>query len=91
MTKSELMRKIQALAFAKTETELYLDCHPDNAAAIEYYHKINEELDSYILEYSNKFGPIRAADSSRREWNWVGDAWPWHVNFEEENSDNVDL
>jgi len=91
MTKSELMRKIQALAFAKTEAELYLDCHPDNAAAIEYYHKINEELNSYILEYSNKFGPIRAEDSSRSEWNWVEDAWPWHVNFEEEDSDNVDL
>ena len=36
MTKSELMRKIQALSFAKTETELYLDCHPENKAALEY-------------------------------------------------------
>jgi len=84
MTKSELMRKIQALAFAKTETELYLDCHPDNTAALEHYHKINNELESYMLDYSNKFGPIRAAGSSREKWNWVESPWPWSIEFEEE-------
>ena len=83
MTKRELMRKIQALAFAKTETELYLDCHPDNRQALDYYNKINNELESYILEYSNKFGPIRAENSSSEKWNWVDDGWPWHVDFEE--------
>ncbi len=87
MTKSELMRKIQALAFAKTETELYLDCHPDNRAALEYYHKIKNELSALMLEYSNKFGPIRAEESSREKWDWVEDTWPWHVDFEEEDYD----
>lgn len=91
MTKSELMRKIQGLAFAKTETELYLDCHPDNREALEYYRKINDELDSYILEYSNKFGPIKASDAYGKNWTWVGNSWPWHVDFEEEVKSRVDL
>ena len=91
MTKSELMRKIQALAFAKTESELYLDCHPDNKEALEYYRKINDELNMYILEYSNKYGPIKASDAYGKNWTWVDKPWPWEVNFEEEVNTRVDL
>ena len=91
MSKSELMRKIQSLAFAKTETELYLDCHPDNSAALDYYRKINDELEAYVLEYSNKFGPIKASDAYGKNWTWVENSWPWHVDFEEEVKSRVDL
>ena len=85
MTKAELMRKIQSLAFAKLEAGLYLDCHPDNRAALEYYHKLHGELDALVLEYSNKYGPITADDSSHMSWNWVEGAWPWQIDFEMED------
>ncbi len=84
MTKEDLMRKIQACDFAMKEAELYLDCHPDSKQALDYFHKMHKEGDSYKLEYENRYGPITSADSSMSEWNWVMDKWPWHVNFEED-------
>ena len=87
MNKSELMRKIQSLAFVKTETELYLDAHPDNKAALDYYHKVNDELENLTRQYECKFGPITAKGSSQNSWNWVDKPWPWHVDFEKERND----
>ena len=40
----ELMRKIAALGFVKTELELYLDTHPTCQAALDMYHKTVDEL-----------------------------------------------
>lgn len=83
MNKEKLMRKIQELAFAKTETELYLDCHPDNRAALEYHRGTVDELEKLVHEYEDRFGPISAASSSGEAWSWVLGAWPWHADFEE--------
>ena len=39
MTKSELMRKIQQLAFVKHEAQLFLDTHPNSTVALEFFNK----------------------------------------------------
>lgn len=83
MNKAALMRKVQELAFAKVEAELYLDVHPDSKEALEYYHKILGELELATLEYESKYGPITASAAARDRWNWVSDAWPWEKDFEE--------
>ena len=49
-----LLRKIQELSFAKTETELYLDAHPDAAAALEYYLGLIKQLRGVTEEYEAK-------------------------------------
>ena len=38
--KAMIMKNIYELGFALVETMLYLDTHPDDAAAIEYYAEI---------------------------------------------------
>jgi spore coat protein JB len=81
------MRKIQELAFVKTETELYLDGHPDNKTALDFYHKTVGELSELTRRYENKYGPITAEGSSAERWNWVDSSWPWHVDFEIEEED----
>ena len=75
--KDVLSAKIKALAFAKTETELFLDTHPTSKAALAYYHKINDELMKLTEEYTDKFGPITASGSSVDAWNWIDGPWPW--------------
>lgn len=85
MNKEKLMRKIQALSFAKTETELYLDAHPNNPAALDYYKKIVGELEGLYVEYENKYGPITASGSTGNTWNWISGPWPWHREFETED------
>ena len=69
--------KIKALAFAKTETELFLDTHPDSRQALAYYRQIVEELNDLCEEYTAKYGPLTAQDSTGETWNWISGPWPW--------------
>lgn len=80
MNKAELMRRIQELSFAKVETELFLDTHPECKAALDYYRGVTEELDMAMTEYQNKFEPITADASMGERWSWVDGAWPWQMN-----------
>ncbi len=82
-TNDALLKKIQALAFAKTETELYLDAHPDCAVALEYYRKIIDELEDLTEEYENTVGLIRQENESGERWSWVNKPWPWHLGEED--------
>ncbi len=77
MGRDALAAKIKALAFAKTETELFLDTHPDSRAALAYYREIIDDLDDLIEEYTDRYGPITASDSTGDTWNWVEGPWPW--------------
>ena len=78
MTKQELMRKIQAYSFAKTEAELFLDGHPGCSAALEYYRDVLEKLASFASEYEDKYGPLTAAGGAMGDgWSWVETPWPW--------------
>lgn len=83
MDKENLLRKIQALSFAKVETELYLDTHPEVRQALEYYRNILAELDEAMTEYQNKYGPLFAEAAVGDRWTWVEGKWPWQL--EEEN------
>ena len=81
MTKQELLKKIQQLAFVKTELELFLDTHPNSPVALENYRECIEALDDLLEEYSEKHGPIQARDSVGDSWTWTDDPWPWQSDF----------
>lgn len=83
LSKNNLLRKVQELSFAKVETELYLDTHPESAQALNYYKKILEELDTVMTEYQNKYGPLFAEGVIGDRWTWVEGAWPWQIDTED--------
>ena len=82
-TKNDLLRKVQALSFAKVEAELYLDTHPDSTQAMNYYKKTLAELDEAMTEYQNKYGPLFAEGVVGDRWTWVEGAWPWQLETED--------
>ena len=77
MTREEMVRNIQALAFAKTETELFLDGHPDCQAALTYYYETVDALRAATEEYEAKYGPITASGVRGDVWTWTDMPWPW--------------
>ncbi len=83
LTKDGLMRKIQSLSFAKVETELYLDTHPDSEMALSYYRDILSKLDEAMTEYQNKYGPLFAEGVIGNRWTWVDTPWPWQLEGED--------
>ena len=77
--KDTLLKKIQALSFAKVETELFLDTHPDCKSALASYRDIVEQLDKAMSEYQNTHGPLFAEASMGDRWTWVDGPWPWQM------------
>ena len=77
-----IRRRVDELSFAKVETELFLDTHPDCRQALEYYHRILDELRAAELEYIGAHGPLRASESSAERWNWIDTPWPWQISSE---------
>ena len=80
MTSPEmLMKKLQELAFAKVECELYLDAYPECATALEYYRGVISEYSKLAELYENTVGPIRQENVAADKWTWVDTPWPWQM------------
>ncbi len=84
MSRQRLMRKLEELSFVLVETHLYLDTHPTNRAALDYYRTTKAEYDRLCAEYEMKYAPIlphvREGDG---DWRWVREPWPWELGFPE--------
>lgn len=76
----QLMKKLQTVDFALFDTVLYLDTHPTDQSALNYYDKIKQISNSIKEEYVSKFGPLTSCDvESSNIFNWVNNPWPWEV------------
>lgn len=84
MSKQELMSKIRSLSFAKCETELFLDTHPDCREALDYFRDLCYRLKMATEEYEESYGPLTSSASSGERWSWVDTPWPWQI------EDNMD-
>ena len=72
-----MLRRLQELAFAKVECELYLDAYPECAAALEYYKSIIGQYRELCEQYEAEFAPIRQENITADGWTWVDTPWPW--------------
>lgn len=78
MNKSELYNLINKSSFAMDDARLYLDTHPYDNEARNYYNKMEQIRSQAIAQYNAAFGPILWYDadtSNVREWN--KGPWPW--------------
>ena len=76
--KKKSIMSIYELGFAMTEALLYLDTHPDDAEAIEYYNSIKPQYAEAVANYEEHFGAITAAsDTGCGYWNWRMTPLPW--------------
>jgi len=77
MDKRRCMQNIYELGFVLTESILYLDTHPDDTEAIEYY---SHELLKHMDYYAKNFGPLNYFNiESQNYWTWVSTPMPWEL------------
>lgn len=76
--KTALFRKIQVYGFAMYDTVLFLDTHPDDKSALEYYDRVSCAFRDAVAMYEEKYGPltIQNVDTSNG-WMWLSAPWPW--------------
>ena len=76
-TRCGLMCQINEASFAMDDAQLFLDTHPDNAAAMQYFRNAAAMRRNAMDAYQRQFGPLMADEVTGRDWNWVADPWPW--------------
>ena len=79
--KQKELYKLQEIAFAAHDINLYLDTHPNDMNAIKLYNEYNKKEKMLNDEYERKYGPIDLSDSeglSMTPWAWIKEPWPWN-------------
>lgn len=73
-----LMKSIYEIGFSLDDTILYLDTHPKDQAALDYYHKLHNEYHELVKMYTQNFGPLFAKDVHNDNYfSWVNRPMPW--------------
>jgi len=76
--RNNLMHFINEISFALDDVGLYLDTHPEDKEAMEYYQKYRIQRNQAVKEYEKCYGPLTkysvVADDS---WTWICAPWPW--------------
>ncbi len=74
----QLMNLIDQASFAMDDVLLFLDTHPGNMAALNYYHQIIRMRREAMDAYQNSCGPLMVDQvRSDQYWTWVEGPWPW--------------
>lgn len=70
--------EISMVDFLLTDMMLYLDTHPCDKNALDYYHHYAKILDELREAYQKNFGPLFASQSDcRKEWAWSNEPNAW--------------
>ncbi len=80
MERESCLRRLSEVSFAVYEAVLFLDTHPTNKQALDYYERYKMLRQKILTEYTERFGPMTADDVRvTNEWTWATDPWPWEM------------
>ncbi len=76
--KEQMLNDIGTVSFCMVELMLYLDTHPNDRNAMEYFNHYAHIKDQLSREFSREFFPLTAKDSDcNKEWRWGMAPLPW--------------
>ena len=74
----KLMKRIDDASFAMDDVILYLDTHPDDRNALNYYRYVVALRKEAVKAYEASFGPLTIEDADDAcTWSWLTERWPW--------------
>ncbi|MCI9163747.1 MAG: spore coat protein CotJB [Lachnospiraceae bacterium] len=72
-----LLQKVYETGFALDEVTLYLDTHPSDSQAMEYYQYIQKANQDAVAAYEQSYGPLTIGQVNASTWIWANNPWPW--------------
>ncbi len=72
-----LMKQLNEASFAMDDVLLFLDTHPDDANALQYYRQVSAMRKNALDAYQQQYGPLLVDCVTANKWNWVTQTWPW--------------
>ena len=76
-TRQQMLQWVNMVSFAVTEANLYLDTHPDDAAALAYFQEYSRLRNQALEDYASMFGPLTVDTAGGRRQIWEGGNTPW--------------
>lgn len=79
-SRDQMLQYINEVSFAVNDILLYLDTHPCDCEAMNYYREHAAKRDAALCEYAKHYGPLTvdtAVKSEKDIWEWVMQPWPW--------------
>lgn len=78
MSQSQLLQWINYVSFAVNDIILYLDTHPGDEEALNYFRHYKELRKQGLRAYADQYGPL-TIDSAKvgNYWSWASQPWPW--------------
>lgn len=76
LSKCDLMKKVQSLAFTINDLALYIDTHPNDEKAVELHKQYSIQYRNSYEEYQRKYGPL-SIFCPCNSWKWLANPWPW--------------
>ncbi len=78
--KEQAMQEIRRRHFAAIDAGMYLDGHPDDETALQYFRTMCRQKKQAEETYEKNFGPLRMSTAGGgNKWNWIDEPWPWEV------------
>ena len=72
------MQEVRETGFALIDINLFLDTHPNDEKAMDYFNKYQQMHKEARRYYENNFGPLTSnAVDTNNGWTWTQDPWPW--------------
>lgn len=76
--KNKYLHEVNMAGFMVYEAVLYLDTHPCDQEAMEYYRVAKERYEAAVAEHHANVGPLYMSDVSCGDaFAWVEGPWPW--------------
>lgn len=73
-----LLKRVYEVSFAMDDVVLYLDTHPEDREALNFYHYVSNLRRQAVEAYEAQCGPLMFDQvQDENYWSWVNDPWPW--------------
>ena len=81
MNQQNLKRYIDFVSFAALDCAMFLDTHPKNSEALEYFEYYTNARKQALKEYSSRFSPLTldTVPKGTDFWAWANEPWPWEM------------
>ncbi len=77
-SKKAQMKIVRETGFAMLDAALYLDTHPKDEKAMDYFNKYQTLYREACKEYEACYGPLtHEGVDTNQGWTWTRDPWPW--------------
>jgi spore coat protein JB len=75
---NDLMRNLQTISFAMDDARLFLDTHPYELEALNYFEDCMSKRNQALTDYEKVYGPVVSYNvNDGNHWTWVNNPWPW--------------